>query len=216
MGAQLPLSHDQFLDAFAAYNQALWPAVLALWLVTVAALVLLAAKRLDPRLAGALLALHWAWAGIAYHFAFFVRINPAARLFGALFVLQALLFLWFGVRRRDLAVTWGRTGRQVLSIGFCIYAVLYPFLAAAAGMRWPRMPSFGVPCPTTLLTVGLLLGLELGRLRGLFVVPLLWSLVGGSAAFLLGVRTDLMLLVGAVALVFAMLSRGRSGAPHAA
>lgn len=78
------------------------------------------------------------------------------------------------------------------------------------------MPSFGVPCPTTLLTVGLLLGLEPGRLRGLFVVPLLWSLVGGSAAFLLGVRTDLMLLVGAVALVFAMLSRGRSGAPHAA
>ena len=29
-----------------------------------------------------------AWSGIAYHAAFFARIKPAARLFGATFVLQ--------------------------------------------------------------------------------------------------------------------------------
>jgi len=212
MSSRLPFTHDQFLDVFAAYNQQLWPAALALWLLTVAALVLLAARRLEPRLAGALLAVHWAWAGVAYHLGYFAAINPAARLFGALFVLEALLFAWFGVRRRDVVVSWGRTSRQVLSVGFCAYAVLYPLLGLAAGLRWPRLPSFGVPCPTTLLTVGLLMGLEPGRLRGLFVVPLLWALVGGSAAFLLGVAPDLMLLAGAVVLTLAMVARPGSGA----
>jgi len=30
----LPFSHDAFLDVFGAYNAAVWPAVMLLWLVT--------------------------------------------------------------------------------------------------------------------------------------------------------------------------------------
>ncbi len=74
-------------------------------------------------------------------------------------------------------------------------------MGLATGLRWPRLPAFGVLCPTTLLTVGLLLGLEPRRQRGLGVVPILWCVVGGSAAFALGIRPDLMLLVGAVILL---------------
>ncbi len=212
----LPFSHDQFLDAFAAYNGALWPEALLLWLLTVAALLALAAGRLSPRLAGILLAVHWAWAGVAYHLAFFAGINPAARLFGALFVLQALLFLWFGVRRPALRVTWGRSPNQILSVVFCGYAVAYPLLAVAAGMRWPRMPSFGVPCPTTLLTVGLLLGLGRGQLRGLGAIPVLWSLIGGSAALVLGVPPDLMLFLGALLLLWHVAAPRTLAGPRAA
>jgi hypothetical protein len=88
----------------------------------------------------------------------------------------------------------------VLSLAFCMYALAYPLLALASGLHWPRLPSFGVPCPSTLLTVGLLLGLPPRRLRGLSVIPWLWCLVAGSAAVVLGIRPDLMLWVGAVAL----------------
>jgi len=205
---RLPFTHDQFLDVFAAYNSALWPVAALLWLVTLAALALLARGRLAPRLVGALLAAHWAWAGMAYHLAYFAAVNPAARLFGGLFILQAALFLWFGVRRPGLQVTWGSRPHQVLSLVFCVYALAYPLLALATGLHWPRMPSFGVPCPTTLLTVGLLLGLGPRRLRGLSVIPWLWCLVGGSAAGLLGIRPDLMLLLGALVLAWYVVAPG--------
>ncbi len=199
---KLPFTHDQFLDVFGAYNGALWPAVVLLWLLTAAALVLLALGRLKPWMAGALLAVHWAWSGVAYHWAFFAAINPVARVFGAVFVLQALLFLWFGVRRPGLEVAWARSPHQVLSVLFSVYALAYPFVGLATGLRWPRMPAFAVPCPTTLLTVGLLLALEPRRLRGLSAIPILWCLVGGSAALTLGIRPDLALFAGAIALLW--------------
>lgn len=96
---------------------------------------------------------------------------------------------------------------------FSVYAIAYPFLVLVAGMRWPRMPSFGVPCPTTLLTVGLLLGMEPRQLRGLAPIPFLWCLIGGSAAFTLRVRPDWMLFPAALALAIHALAPGRLSHP---
>ena len=64
----LPFSHDAFLDVFGSYNAQLWPAVAALWVVT-AILVLrwMRNGRTEGRRPFALLAVHWAWSGIAYH-----------------------------------------------------------------------------------------------------------------------------------------------------
>ena len=45
---RLPFTHEQFLDAFAAYSTALWPAALLLWLATAGAL-LLVHDRVTPR-----------------------------------------------------------------------------------------------------------------------------------------------------------------------
>jgi hypothetical protein len=202
---QLPFSEAQFLSVFASYNAATAAAIVVLWLLTAAALAWLAVRRQGSTMITLLLVMHWAWAGAAYHLTFFAAINPAARAFGALFLLQALLFLASG----RLEYHWGRTPRQALSLIFCASAMLYPLLALVSGMRWPRMPSFGVPCPTTLLTVGLLLAVEPGRARWLSVVPLIWTGVGGSAAVLLGVTPDLMLWPGAVLLLLNIV------APHA-
>jgi peptidoglycan/LPS O-acetylase OafA/YrhL len=215
----LPFTHDQFLDVFAAYNGALWPLAALLWLVTVAALVALGMHRLGPRMAAALLVVHWALSA-GYHLVYFSTINPAARLFGALFLVQAAIFAWVAVDDFGLRVTWGRRPHQVLSVAFCAYAVLYPFVALATGLQWPRMPAFGVPCPTTLLTVGLLLGLAPKRHRGLSVIPVLWCLVAGTAAFQLGIRPDLALYLGAVLLALYVVAPhalgGRAGSAAAA
>lgn len=205
---QLPFSELQFLDVFALYNQTLWPVALGLWLVTAAVIVAwLAGKLVSDRWASALLAFHWAWAAIAYHFAFFSRINPAARIFGLLFLLEALVFVWWGMVRSTLHFSTTRPVWRALSIGLVLYALAYPFVNLGAGLRFPRMATFGVPCPTSLLTVGLLLSVSPRAPRLLLVIPILWCLVGGSAAFLLGIRADLVLVLGGVALVAYGLAR---------
>jgi hypothetical protein len=70
---QLPFTTEQFFDLLAAYNEAFWPVLVAVWVAS---------------LIGSLL---------AYHVAFFTQINPAAWAFGGLFLLQGALFFWSGV-----------------------------------------------------------------------------------------------------------------------
>src|ERR1044071_1024050 len=108
--APLPFTRDEFFDLFVRYNTLLWPAAAALWAVS--ALVsawLLSGRRLAGNWIGGLLALHWIWSAVAYHIAFFTRINPAAWLFAAMFLAQAALFLWHGVVRGDLSICMRRT-----------------------------------------------------------------------------------------------------------
>ena len=202
---EVPFSRDQFLDVFAAYNVVLWPAAVALWAATLAAVIQLVRGRAGSAGFAALLALHWAWSGVAYHARFFSGINPAAWLFAALFVAQAAALAWTGVVRRRVRFDWHRSSRHALAGVLLLFALAYPGLALATGHAWPRTPTFGVPCPTTLLTAGLLLAAVPPVPTWLVVIPVLWSIVGGSAALLLGVVPDLMLFVaGAGLVVFAV------------
>jgi len=90
--------------------------------------------------------------------------------------------------------------RRVAAWALMGYAiVLYPVLLIWSGHVYPAAPTFGVtPCPLTIFTFGMLLLLQDLRWSTL-VVPLGWSVIGGSAAFLLGVYPDLMLPVAGVA-----------------
>ena len=142
---QLPFTRDQFFDLFAAYNEALWPALIALWIASVVASVLLLSSRRPPdRWISALLSAHWAWSALAYHVAFFTSINPAAWVFAALFLVQAALFFWSGVvqGRLSFAPQAQRVGagglgpRRVLAGVSGINAVQH--------LTWSRIPSFGV------------------------------------------------------------------------
>jgi hypothetical protein len=83
------------------------------------------------------------------------------------------------------------------------------------GLRWPDMPSFGItPCPLTLFTLGALLLARPPLTRGLFAIPLAWSMIGGSAAFLLDMPPDWMLPLSGLA-VLPLLLRRRAGSPLA-
>jgi hypothetical protein len=198
---KLPFTHAQFLDVLGAYNAVLWPVAALLWLATLAATVQLLRGRTRAGSVAALLALHWAWSGIAYQAVFFTRINPAAWGFAGLFVLGAAAFGWLGVVRHRLAFDIGWTARHILAGVFIVYALAYPGLVLLTGLRWPRIPAFGVPCPTTLFTAGLLLAAVPPVPRWVFVAPILWALIGGSAAVTLGVTPDYMLFVAALAML---------------
>ena len=209
----LPFTRDQFFAVFAAYNAAIWPVQTAAYLAATAALVL--AWRGGPfagRAVPAILAAMWLWTGVAYHLFHFTAINPAARLFGAAFILQGLLFLAATVGGRALAF-WPMSGgwRRGFGLFLAFYAaVLYPLLGRLAGHPWPELPAFGVtPCPVTIFTFGVLL-LATGRVPAwLLAVPILWAVIGGSAALLLGVPQDWMLLLGGLAAAVALLRSPR-------
>jgi hypothetical protein len=214
----LSFSPEAYAALFEAYNRAVWPVPIAAAALGLMALGL--AWRPVPgggRWIGAVLAAFWAWNGILYHGVFFAEINFLAPAFGGLFVLQALLLGWTAARGRipargikhcaptgaggvlvfrfrpDLA---GRTG---LALALAALAG-YPLLGLLAGHDLARQALFGIaPAPTVVFTLGLLLAAEGRAARPLLAVPLLWALVGGLLAGVLGAPEDLLLLLAAFA-----------------
>jgi len=204
---QLPFTNGQFFDLFAAYNETLWPVLLALWIASVVVTILLFSSRRPPdRWISGLLAAHWAWSGLGYHAAFFTRINPAAWIFAILFLVQAALFVWVGIVRRRLSFVPTRKAWTLLAWFFVAYSLLYPAMNAVQHLTLSRIPTFGVPCPTTIFTAGLLM-LAAPRSWPLAIVPVIWSLLAGSSAFLLDVRADYALPIAGIALAISSTQR---------
>jgi hypothetical protein len=194
----LPFTLEQFLDVFGRYNLAIWPLQVVAY--GLGGLALIAAWRpsdRSSRLVSAILAGFWLWTGLVYHGLFFSAINPAALLFGLLFVLEGGLLLGEGVFRPGLRFAPRRDLSGLVGAAFVVYALLvYPLLGLALGQSFPRMPVFGVtPCPVTIFTYGLLLWTKQRVARRLLAIPLLWSLLGMSAAISLGIGEDFGLAV---------------------
>jgi hypothetical protein len=196
----LPFTAEQFFGVFADYNRAFIVAAVGLWLASVGILVHVSRdpSGRSPRLS-LFLGVLWLWNAVVYHAWFFTRINPAAWLFAGLFMVQAVLFLWTSPRRRiEYFTSTGWT--RIVGLGLIGYALLYPFLTIAVGHRYPATPTFGVPCPTDLLTIGALLTSR-GRVpAAMAIIPIAWGVIGGSAAILLAVPTDYVLLGAGVLL----------------
>jgi hypothetical protein len=197
----LPFSADEFFDLFAAYNARLWPAALLLWVGSAwAFLMLLRGHTNRSRVPAVLLILQWMWTAVAYHWLFFTRINPAAWAFGIMFLFEAVVLARYATRR-PLQFARVNSTRGAIAAGIIGYALAYPALAAAGGHVYPRVPTFGVPCPTTILTLGFLLAVRPAPALMTAAVPILWAAIGGSAAILFGVWADLMMPVAAGALL---------------
>jgi hypothetical protein len=200
----LPFSPDEFFGVFAAYNEAVWPAQIVLYVVGVA---LAAIARYAPVLAGRAvvpvgLALLWAWTGAVYHLGFFARINPAAYLFGIAFLAQAGIWIaWIlrtpGLRFRALDRTAQAAGAGLLAYAF----VVYPAFNLQFGHGYPAMPTFGAPCPTVIATLGLLAWARPCPPWWVWLIPVMWAMVGTTAAFAIGVYEDAGLLFAAVLLL---------------
>jgi hypothetical protein len=205
----LPFSAREFFEVFGRYNEAVWPAQLIL--LGIAVWVVIGMLRHEhARLILVLLAALWLWAGLVYHLTFFVSVNPAAVVFGVLFVAQALIFVSFAgtpLVRADRV----SPGARVAGRALVAYAVLgYPLLGYMAGHHYPETPTFGAPCPVTIFTLGVLLWFEWNLPRWTLAIPLVWALIGTSAALQLSVPQDYGLAVAAfLSLFFGLLARTR-------
>jgi hypothetical protein len=148
----------------------------------------------------AVLCTFWLAMAIGYHWTYFSAINDAAYVFGALFALAALVFLAEGVVRGRMHFAIIPGFRAWLAGVLVAYAfAIYPLLGLLVTHPYPETPLFGVaPCPTTIFTLGLLLLVRHPRPWILALIPFAWSVIGGSAAFLLGVPQDLGLIAAAI------------------
>ena len=206
----MPFSEGEFFGVFAAYNEAVRPAQVVLTVLAVA-VVLLAALggRSRSRLAAAGLGVLWIWTGLVYHVGFFAAVNPAAYLFGALFVAQGLLLLTAALKRSIAFEFSTRRITSWLGVAFALYAIaIYPLLGRWLGHTYPATPTFGAPCPVTIVTIAVLTwALPPAPLR-LLAVPIAWSLIGGSAVLAFGMWEDLMLVLAGITLAaVAVLNR---------
>ena len=197
---QIPFTAAEFFDVFREYNEGVWPIQLVLMATALVATV--AAFRTGPRagrVVSGILALLWLWMGAVYHISFFRVINPAASVFGALFLVQGGLFAWLGAWKGKLTFGVRRDLRGVGAALLIVYALaLYPMLSFLLGHRYPAAPTFGLPCPTTIFTFGLLLWARAPVPRSLVIIPAVWAVVGTVGGLQLGVPEDLGLLVAAV------------------
>ena len=213
---QLPFTVEQFYDVFRAYNTAVWPTQVFLIALALAAVGFVAVpRRWSGAAVSAILAFLWAWLGVAYHLAFFTAINPLAYGFAGVSVAGAFVFLWQGIFLRKLNFELAFNARTAVGILLVAFAlVIYPAWSVYAGYHYPSFVTFGLPCPTTIFTIGVLAVAVKPSPRSPLVVPVLWSFIGGQAAFLLAVPQDLGLLVAGVAGVV-LLARSNAGATQA-
>jgi hypothetical protein len=207
----LPFTREQFLAVFTRYNEAVAPAQVVLLAVGIAATALaLRPTRWSDRAVGCLLAGLWLWMGIAYHWGFFRTINPAATVFGAAFVASAAMLFWYGVARRRITFRAPQSLHGGLALMLLVYAfVVYPAVGWILGHRYPAMPTFGLPCPTTITTLGLLLWCAERPPVVVMVIPWARALIGAVAALQLGMWEDLGLPVAFAISVWGWLAPQR-------
>jgi hypothetical protein len=220
----LPFASEQFFEVFVRYNDAVWPMQLVLNGAALICIGLLFVERAwASHMISLLLAGLWLWMALAYHLAFFSAINPAAWWFGILFALGAMAFDWFGVVHDRLRFYASGGAWQVIGALLLIFALgIYPAVSYVMGHSYPAAPTFGLPCPTTVFTIGMLLFAEAPAPRAVFAVPIIWSMIGALAALWFGMLEDLSLLVSGGIGLAAVLFLDRptkltlhSDAPHA-
>lgn len=130
----MPFTIEEFLNVFQQYNLSVWPVQLILYALAIIAvsLVFLKHQKAD-KVINSILAFFWFWMGI--------------------------IFLYFGVFRSNiLSYQFKLDFPGMLGISFIFFAlIIYPVLAYTLGHVYPKTPTFGLPCPTTIFTFGILL-----------------------------------------------------------
>lgn len=204
----LPFNTAQFLDVFRNYNNSVFPIQIFFNILAVL-LIIFAIKKFNysDKIIISGLSFLWIWMGAVYHIIFFSTINKMAFLFGPLFILQGILFAVYGFKTK-MSFKFNRGITAYISILLLLYAlIIYPWLGYYSGHVYPASPTFGLPCPTTIFTFGMLLLLENKYPFKIFIIPLLWSVIGFTAAIYLSIYEDIGLLAAGVLFVLRLFNK---------
>ena len=190
----MPFTSDEFFGVFALYNRRFIVVVVALWLAS-AGMVAFVSR--DPERRSRTLSLFLAGT-VAVECGRLSRALLHADQSCCVVVRglvrgpgRSLLVVHSWQEHRLLLVhrmeTPHRAGRRRICSGISVPD-------DRLGHSYPETPTFGVPCPTAILTIGLLVGARGHLPLTLAIVPIVWGFIGGSAAVLLAVPTDYVLL----------------------
>lgn len=208
----MPFSTEEFLNVFGRYNSDVWPIQVAFYLFALIVLIVLFANHsMKDTIINLVLSFFWIWMGIVYHIMYFSGISPVAIAFGAVFIIQGFIFGYFGIFKSQLQYRRDKTVSSLMGTILVLYGlVIYPILSFSFGHIYPKMPTFGLPCPTTIFTFGILL-FSVYRLSWyIYLIPLLWSVIGVSAAIELSITEDFALGITAVIALAAFAAKRQS------
>jgi hypothetical protein len=184
----LLFSPRTYYRMFELYHAGIWPVHLIV-LASIAAIMVLARREeawARSTIAG-LLAAWWVWVGIAFHLNRYAPINWAATYFAALFVIQGILLVWYGVVLGKLRFDGSRAVADRTAFGLIVVGVLYPLLGRVAGREWNQVELLGMtPDPTAVGTLALLAFSGPTSPRPLLVIPVAWCMIGAATLWALG------------------------------
>lgn len=196
----MPFSTEDFLAVFGNYNSGVFPFQVILLLAGIIVLFLLKSPSdVKDTFINIFLVVLWLWNGIVYHFLFFTKINPAAYIFSAIFIIQAFLFIYSGFVKRNLSFNFsggltGFLGLFMIIFGLLIYPLIGFLLLGDPG----KVILIGLPCPSVIITFGLFLLTAANFPRYLLIIPTIWALIGFTAVINFGIYQDAALLLSAV------------------
>ena len=205
----IPFTTEQFFEVIANYNIAVFPIQILLVLAGIVCVAFLYSKKsYKDKIIGSYLGILWLWIGVIYHLVFFTVINPAAYIFGILFILQGLLILIETFRNERLkfnfkAEVMGYVAYFILIFAIIIYPILLYFLESSIYTTI----TLGLPCPSTILTFGFFMMTTTSFHKYLLIIPGIWTIIGTSAAFNFGVYPDYMMLITAIIATVYLFSR---------
>jgi hypothetical protein len=205
---KIPFTVEAFFEIFGEYNQAVFPVQIIFYLLSFFIIYLLVRKKYETsKVISLILGFFWIWMGFVYHILYFSGINPAAYIFGALFILQGMLFIYNGVFKDNLEFIFRKDIYSFAGWILIFYGLfVYPIIGHFTGHIYPYAPEMSAPCPTTIFTFGLLLFTT--RLsKWLLVIPFLWALIGTSAASSLNVVQDYGLIASGVTVLLMVIVR---------
>jgi hypothetical protein len=174
----LLFSERVYWRLFALHNADVWPAQIAALVLGALIVVLLVRPRPWSDSAIALLvAVAWLFVAWAFLWQRYRTVNWAAGYIVPFFVLEGLLFAWFGGIRDTLAFRFRPDARRSFGLAIILYALaIHPWMPLLSGRPLLQAEIFGIaPEPTAIGTLGLLCMVPRGIVSlALLVVPVLW------------------------------------------
>ena len=194
-----PFTSEQFFKVFENYNAFVFPAQYVFIFFGILALILLFSdKKHKNMFTGTLLGVFWIWMGLAYYLTFFTGISKAGIGFALLFLFEGI-YLIYATFRLKIEFTFKRSVSNYLALFFIIFGIfLYPIIGYIRGEELLRTISLGLPCPTTIFTLGFLMFCKDKAARTLIIIPTVWSIIGISAALNFNITQDFLMVIAAI------------------
>lgn len=198
---KLPFTVEQFFQVIENYNKAVFPAQLVILLAGIITISLLFKNTANKsKWISGIIGGIWIWIGIVYHIIFFTSINPAAFVFGALFIAEGLLVLRCAFLKRNLNFILTKSIAAYTGFFLILYGLIfYPVVSYLVESSFSKTIALGLPCPSTILTFGFFILAARQFPKHLLIIPIIWAIIGVSAAINIGVVQDLMIIVAAIA-----------------
>jgi hypothetical protein len=206
----IPLTLEQLLAIFEAYNIAIWPMqVLAYVLGLVAVYFTWKRIRYSNSIISAILAVMWLWTGIVFCTFYWAPAYGAAYGFAVLLIAQGILFS-MNVFTARLSYHLGSNVYSVIGILFILYAMVgYPVVGYFLGHIYPRALPFGLaPCPTSVFTFGLFMLTDKKVPKSFLVIPLLLA-ISAFVPVSIGILEDIGLIIAGLVGIPMILLRDR-------